>query len=167
MKTIIIPTDLSIDSLDLVKNAVLNYPDEIINIVLSYGREIRLTDFEPMNFLSTRNFNSNINENFINLKQKLFHEHKNQIGKISIEAFSGMNSFAFANFLEAHQISEALIPATAQNKFPSKGYFDIRDLIKANMKKVIEVQTRKKDLKQTDYKLTVTSISKTMNFIEN
>lgn len=167
MKTIIIPTDLSINSLDLVKNAVLNYPNEIINIVLSYGHEMRLSDFQPMNFLSSRNFKSNINENFINLKQKLFQEHKNQIGKINVEAFTGMNSFAFANFLEAHQISEALIPETAQNSFPSREYFDISDLIRENMQKVIEVKTRKKDLRQKDCKLTVTSISKKVNFLEN
>lgn len=166
MKTIIIPTDLSLNSLSLIKNAVLNYPDEVISIILSYGYEIRITDFQPMNFLGSRRFKSNSSEKFLNLKQKLFQDHKNQIRKISVVPFSGMNSFAFLNFLESHGINEALIPAEALNDFPSGKYFDISSLIKANIKKVIEVQTKNKS-EQLDYKLTITSISKKINLLKN
>lgn len=139
MKTILIPTDLSIGSLDLIKNAVLNFPNQKLNIILTYGLKTHVSDFEPMNFLGSRNSSSTVPKEFVDMKNKLYLEHRNQLSKIRIEAFTGMNSYAFKNFLIANNVTEAIVPKASFNDFPSKTQFDLRDLIIQHIEKLILV----------------------------
>lgn len=159
MKTIIIPTDLSLNSLDLVKNAVLHFPNEQINIVLAYGFEVRVSDFQPMDFLGSRGFKSEINKNFLHLKKKISLEHKNQIGKLTIEAFTGTNTIAFKNFLIAHNITMALVPEIPQDSFSTKNHFDISPLIQSNMDKIITIMTSTTDKIKSDSALSINSLN--------
>lgn len=163
MKTIIIPTDLSLGSLDLVKNAVLNFPGEKINIVLTYGMKLAMSEFQPMEFLGNRNYKSEICHKFTRLKKRLFIEHKNQINKIDIEVFTGTNAIAFSNFLKRNNISIALIPNTALRNFPTKKHYDITKLIKSNMSNIIEVDHDGRSEFHNNSGLTVTSISQKIN----
>ncbi len=159
MKTIIIPTDLSLNSLDLVKNAVLHFPNEKINIVLTYGFSVRITDFQPMDFLGSRAFKPEINKDFLALKKKLSMEHKNQISRLSIEVFTGTNSIAFKNFLDAHNITTALVSEKPQVSFATKNQFDISPLIQANMDNIITVIGTTTDSLSMDSTMTINSLN--------
>lgn len=158
MKTILIPTDLSTRSLDLIKNAILNFPNEKLNIILAYGLKSHVSDFEPMNFLSARNTSTTINKEFVDMKNKLYLEHRNQLVKIRIEAFTGMNSFAFKNFLIANKVTQAVVPKTSFDNLPSKHQFDLRDLILEHVDQLIMVDSPGSIDSNNSFKFKVSSI---------
>lgn len=158
MKTILIPTDLSKESLDLIKNAILNFPNQKIKIIMAYGLKTHISDFEPMNFLSSRYLTSELSNDFVNKKNRLQLEHSNQIAKIQIEVFTGTNSYAFKNFLMANEVTDAIIPKSKLRNFSSKNHFDLSDLINKQVTNVIAVNHPVNNTSNDNFKFKVSSI---------
>ena len=162
MKTILIPTDFSVQSLDLIKNAILNFPNQKVNIVLALGKKSMVSDFEPMIFLGLRN-SETIERTFVSKKNKLHLEHKNQISRIQIEVFTGTNKYAFDNFLVANNITDALLPMAPFRNFNAKNYFCLSHLIQANMDKVVKVDNFTEEPTKKEFVFKVTSILDRVN----
>lgn len=163
MKTILIPTDLSTESLNLIKNSILNFPNQKINIVLGIGRKTVIGDFEPMDFLGGRNYKAPVSREFASHKNKLYLEHKNQISKIRVEVFTGANKYAFTNFLAANQITDGLMPKTPFNNFTTKNYFDLSQLMRSNMEELVFVDNQVQEPLRKEFNFKVTSILDRIN----
>lgn len=109
--SILIPTDFSVSSLNLVKQVLLEHPEDELNILLTF--ECQLTDsITDLLFLSKQSIiDSHSNEDF----QDGLHILKNRFGSkirtFRIEPFFGFNSRAFRAFVQANNVVHAYLPS--------------------------------------------------------
>lgn len=134
-----IPTDFSVPSLQLVEYAILNYPNTLLDIVLVHGYRPPTTKWEAINFSPIREINKLSGESFCRAKNQLCREHKGELGNLRVELFTGHNSMAFKNFMEQHQLEEAVVPANRFLMCSGTRSFDVTPLIKKNMPQVVEI----------------------------
>lgn len=108
-KTILIPTDFSIESLMPVKQAALENPDGQIEIILLYCcfSSNSITDllfYSPESVIDEA-----INFEFREACLILENTYQSRIAKLSIEVFHGLNGSAFGNFIAGKHITEAMM----------------------------------------------------------
>jgi len=139
MKKILIPTDFSTESLQLVEFAILNYNEVPLDIVLVHGYRMPEVYWEVLNFSAIREVRHLSTQAFHDAKLELLREHKKEIQSISIELFTGNNSLAFKNFLAQLHVSEALIPSENFLHFPNYRSFDPTYFIRKNMENIREI----------------------------
>jgi hypothetical protein len=139
VKKIFIPTDFTPESLELVEYAILNHPDTQLDIILLAGFRQPEKRWDNFHLNLGGEIRRQLNSPFKTSKNRLLLEYKNNIARISIELFTGVNSYAFQNFLERHGVEDALIPNREILHYRSKKWFDTTRFLKENVKNVIEV----------------------------
>jgi len=139
MSKIIIPTDFTVESLQLVEYAILNFPNTKLDIVLIAGFWLPDSKWGLIHFSEREQIAKQISQEFNEEKRRLLLENKGTIENISIKLFSGFNSFAFQNFLEQIDAENAIIPKNSKLQYQSKKWFDTTKFIKRGVKNVIEV----------------------------
>ncbi len=139
MRKIIIPTDFTVASLQLIEFAVLNFPNDKLDIRLIAGYRLPDSRWAITHFSEREQLHKEFSEDFIDFKRRLEKEHKDTIGSISFEVFTGVNSFAFQNFIEQIEAEDAIVPTIKALKCTGKKWFDATNFIKKNLKNVIEV----------------------------
>jgi hypothetical protein len=154
MKNILIPTDFTIESLQLIEYALLNFPNTKLNIVLIAGLRLPDTRWAIFHFSQSEQIKKQLSDEFNEAKRLIIHEHKEAIGNITFQLFSGVNSFAFQNFLEQLNADDAVIPQGNSLYCPKRKWFDTTRLIKKNVKNVIEVPVElTKEVSQKKYSI--------------
>ncbi|OMP30534.1 hypothetical protein [Mangrovimonas sp. DI 80] len=141
MKTVLIPTDFSENSLQLLKSAVLNFPEDTLSIVFASGYRIGESLFDYLNLSNTRILNSIVSPGYLEAQKQLFEDHGYKVKNVQNVVFDGTNRFAFKGFMEIYSIDEALIPSTSYKNFASKRCFDISPFIRNSDIKYIEVNS--------------------------
>lgn len=139
MKKVLIPTDYSVESLQLIEYAVLNNPDTKLDIVLVAGYKLPDTRWAISHFNKSVEINKQLDNDFITAKRSLILEHTKNIETICFELFTGSNVFAFQNFLEQFNAEDALVPKDNILCCHSHKWFDTTNFLKKNVKNVIEV----------------------------
>jgi len=139
MKKILIPTDFSVASLQLVEYAVLNNPESRLHIVLVAGHRLPDTRWAMIHFNEREEIHKQFTDVFITAKRCLMLEHKKSIETISFELFTGENSCAFQNFLEHLDADEAIVPKARSLHCRDRKWFDTTKYLKKNVKNVTEV----------------------------
>jgi hypothetical protein len=139
MRKILIPTDFTIESLQLVEYALLNFPNTKLDIILIAGFKLPDTRWAIFHFSEREQIREQISEEFNATKRRIVFEHKKAIENITIQLFSGINSFAFQDFLEQLHVDDAIIPKGGSLYNPNRKWFDTTGFIKKNVKNVIEV----------------------------
>lgn len=139
MRKILIPTDFTVQSLQLVEFAFINYPNTKLDIILIAGFKLLDTRWAIFHFSEREQIRKQLSEEFFEAKRLIVREHKEAIDNITIQLFSGVNSFAFQNFLEQLHVDDAIIPKANSLYCPSGKWFDTTMFIKKNVKNVIEV----------------------------
>ena len=154
MKKVLIPTDFTIESLELVEYAILNFPNTTLDIVLVAGYRLPDTRWAVANFSAKEQIHQQLHEPFRVAMRRLLLEHKNHISNLHFEVFTGINSFAFRNFMEQHEVSCALIPKGKMLHFSGNRWFDITGFIKKNITELIEIpMERGKEIPQERFSL--------------
>lgn len=138
-RTVLIPTDFTIESLNLLKYA-LQVPDENkVNVVLVLG--LRLSDsIMDLLFLSRKEEVENLmSDDFKTACKIMRNKYAGRLNSFRIEIFSGFTQSSFRNFLEGNQITEIFIPRDYVLKSPAKKSFALMPFIQANKYLVTEV----------------------------
>lgn len=139
MKKVLIPTDFTLESLQLIEYAILNFPKTKLNIVLVNGFKLPETRWGLYQFSAGREINRLTTEKYINAKKVFFREHSDAIQSLGIELFTGRNSPAFQNFSEQLEITDAIVPKGDFLNFSHPQCFDPTPFIKKNIQNVIEI----------------------------
>ncbi|WP_372756221.1 hypothetical protein [Mariniflexile sp.] len=146
MKTILIPTDFTIDSLSLVKNALNDEQESKVNIILAYGKKLPWSAMDLL-YLSKNKFILNLqDEDFIEAKEIISNKYKSKINSFKIDVFHGFNQNAFNNFISSHRATHSVIPEDDtyfDNKF--KGGFNITTFIRKSDLHISTVQCVKEN----------------------
>lgn len=130
-KTILIPTDFSIESLHVVKSVLSkSHGEEVYDIILLHG--VRMTDSitELLFFSSASLIDSLSNHQFNEACMVIKNKFSSQINSMRKDIFSGTTQSAFNNYIEANKVSKAYIPTNYELQLTSKKSFDILPYIK-------------------------------------
>ncbi|WP_066218346.1 hypothetical protein [Formosa haliotis] len=129
MKTVLIPTDFSEKSLQLIKNAVLHFPNESFKLVIASGYEMSLNNYNPISYSRPKLIRELADKSFYNTLSNVIQDHKNKIENVKIELYTGNTNEAFKDFIKNNAVDDAIIPENQLTQFPNKRCFDISNLI--------------------------------------
>lgn len=123
-KTILIPTDFSIESLRLLRAAVQSVENGSIHVVFLHCVYQQDSIIDLLFFSKQSLVDSLTNEDFKDACRIIRNKYSTAIHSIRTEIFSGTTHAAFQNFLEGNRIDEVLIPKNYTLQQTSKFSFD-------------------------------------------
>ncbi|MFD1257282.1 hypothetical protein ACFQ3S_10785 [Mucilaginibacter terrae] len=129
MKTLLIPTDFNIKSLNCIPALRKRYYPEKVNIVLVHM--MKITDnMQELLMLSRRSTEyQHISEEFYNTCARLRQNNKNSIHNIRIEFFYGSTVAVFKNFLEANEVDAIVLLNNYRYALLNKNSIDPAQLV--------------------------------------
>jgi hypothetical protein len=130
MKNVLIPTDFSIRSLNLVKAAVQTNLDEPLNIVLVHFFKMSDNIQELMMLSKRMKDYDNISEAFKATCRELEDSYPQRINAIRIECFYGSTLAVFKNYLFGNGISLIIYDEHFRYKKVNKNSIDPLNIIK-------------------------------------
>jgi hypothetical protein len=140
-RTILIPTDFSVPSLDVVEHVIANAGDHPVDIVLTHCVFLPATeDIEMRHFSKKALIQSLRNPDYKNAYRAMRLRHPNPNVAIKTDLFTGWNQRAFNNFLEGNRIDEAVIPKPYKPSLNLKSSFDPIPFIRKSRLKITEVE---------------------------
>lgn len=139
MKRVLIPTDFTVESLQLIEYAVLNFPKTPLEVILVSGFKLPDTRWGITHFSEKREINKFTTESFAKAKQTFIREHSDTIGNVHVRLFTGYNSLAFQNFSEQLQAHDAIVPKGKFLHYSNANSFDPTRYIRKNVTNVIEI----------------------------
>ena len=140
MVTVLIPTDLRSDSLQLIEEAVRSFPGESMDIVLCLGYHLSDNRLDLISFKPRRFINMQMTDQSKDRQKKLRQKYTHIIKSIGVELFCGHNMPAFQNFLEMNHFDKALIPSDDFLRFNDAQFFSISKFIRRSKLDVVEVE---------------------------
>ncbi|MCW5909439.1 MAG: hypothetical protein KIT62_00105 [Cyclobacteriaceae bacterium] len=138
-RTVLIPTDFTIESLNLLKYAAQSAESESINLVLAHGLHLSDSIFDLLFFSRTETVEKLLNEDFEAAGKILRNKYASRINSFRIEIFSGFTQSAFQNFLSGNRVTEILLPKTYSFKAVTQRSFDLAPFARASKYPVKEV----------------------------
>jgi hypothetical protein len=139
-KTILIPTDYSVESLYLLKSVLANQSqDDKCNIILLHGVYSSGSITELLFYSKAKLVKSLSNESFNTACEIIKNKYASLINSFRIDVFSGYTQSAFDNYVEANKIDEAYIPENYQFKLNKKKSMDILPFIRKSNLDLVEV----------------------------
>lgn len=144
MKTILIPTDFTADSLSILKNALHNEKDEKVNIILGYGKRLSWSISDLLSYSTKSILKELEDDEFTEAKEIILNKYGSKINSLRIELFHGFNQNAFNNYIEGNQVDYSIVP-DSDNVMDSKykNGFDIVPFIKKSALPVETVEYKK------------------------
>jgi hypothetical protein len=131
MKTILLPTDLQIESLNLFSHAIHKNSTTELNIILLTG--LRSSDsIVELLFTSRTEKTSLISKDFKNAYEIIKNRNASIIKNIRVEFFSGITRNAARNFIDANGVDEIFLPRDYKLNLNAHGSFDIIPLLKGH-----------------------------------
>lgn len=124
---ILIPTNFSVESLNMVREVVENNNELNADIILACGVHPPDSITELL-FFSKRKLKDNyISEEFMNALRFLQNRYPQQINSINIELIVYNTKSFVKNFLDANHIETVYLPSNGKLFLPNKECFDICD----------------------------------------
>jgi hypothetical protein len=140
IKKILIPTDFSIQSLNVLKSALsdLNEGDKV-DILMVHGM-YNSTNITSLLFFSRKEILDSVaSDSFREACQIIKSKYSSKINSMREEIFTGFTQSAFENFVEGNRIDEAVIARNYQMQLENKKSFDVTPFIRRSNVKVKEV----------------------------
>jgi hypothetical protein len=139
-KTILLPTDFSIESLTVLKTVLSeSATEEKFDIILLHG--VHLTDsITDLLFYSKKKIiNQFVSEEFNEACSVIQNKYASKINSIRKDIFTGFTQSAFNNYAEATRIDEAYLPEQHQWHFEKRKSFDLVPFIKKSKLSVQQI----------------------------
>lgn len=140
-RTVLIPTDFTVNSLNIAKVALQkSYQDqEKIHLILVHGL-MASTSITELLFYSKRNTLSKLETPEFQASCKLLlAKFEDRIERMTVDIFSGINQSAFENYTSANNVEEAFIPVNYKLKLKSSDSFDIIPFFRKSKLNLTEV----------------------------
>ncbi len=131
-KTILVPIDFRVASLNTLKIALEPYSEEPIKVILMYAESLDDSITELLFYRSPKSISANITPEFKDALEIIMNRFEGKLQQISIEVFHGYNQSALSTFLESNKVDEIYVPKNYQLKTPKKAFNPIPLLRKSN-----------------------------------
>lgn len=148
MKNILIPTDFTVHSLDIIVATAEKYKAEQLNILLMHGLSMSDSISDLMLFSRNNDRYKLISKEFENACMIIKNRYASVIHNLSVRFMHGNTRHIFRNFLHANQIDLIVFPADYTLQKACEQSIDVAGLLKharCNIDKVA-VQTVKEDV---------------------
>lgn len=140
-KTILIATDFSLESLDILKKVLKKKHDQNdennYNILFVTGYDMGDSIRDLLFSTKSSIFNKIRPTEFCDAYSIINNKYPNLINKVTCDIFTGSFQRTFNNYLEAANVDEAYY-ASSKSRSLSKNQFDITNYLKKN--KIVEAQ---------------------------
>jgi hypothetical protein len=131
-KTILLPTDFTIRSLNLLRHALYSYKETSLNIVMVTGVTLP-ESISDLLFFSKREFFKKMSDaEFTEACDIIRKKYASNINSLRFEIFTGVTQAAFRNFLEGNDIEEIYIPQNKLN-YPERCFDPIPFMQRSNL----------------------------------
>lgn len=127
MTTILIPTDFTLQSLNMVKDAARGFAGQPLNVVLFHALHMP-TDIQDLLFLSNRVPHEKITDDFRRTCAAIKRKNSNVISQINFRHMYGSTNAVFRNFIEANLIEAIFMPEHVILKKVYNNSVDLRPL---------------------------------------
>jgi hypothetical protein len=124
-KTILIPTDFTIESLNTVKGALDQAGDGKVNIILACAADPGDSITDLLFFCKSKYINSLQNDKFREACEILKNKYASQVNSFCIELFTGYRQAAFENFLQGLKVDQVFVPANYKFKLSNGRCYDL------------------------------------------
>lgn len=140
-RTILIPTDFSAPSLDVVEHVIANAGENPVDIVLTHCMFLPATEDIEMRFFSKKELIHSLRgPEFKKAYRTMRLRYPNANVVVKTDLFTGWSQRAFDNYLEGNRIDEAVIPKTYKPALNLKTSFDPIPFIRKSRLKITEVE---------------------------
>ena len=132
---ILLPTDFSIESLNVLKHYLQkNSKDTLLDVVLVHGQTLSDSISELLFFSKYRMLKELNIEHFEDAVKILQNKYDSKLRNVHIDIFTGHNQSAFENYLTGNKIDEIVLSEQLSFKQHNKKSFDItRFALKADI----------------------------------
>ncbi|MEK6478777.1 hypothetical protein WJR50_14620 [Catalinimonas sp. 4WD22] len=142
-KTVIVPTDFSIESLHVVKTILsMTSREEKFDIIFLHGVHLTTSITELLFFSHSEMIRKLSNPHFDEACHVIKNKFSSQINSIRKDIFTGFTQAAFENYLEKNQVDKAFISSTYDLQMSRKNSFDLIPFIKRSNLMVDQVDLR-------------------------
>ncbi|MCL9805959.1 hypothetical protein NAT51_10520 [Flavobacterium amniphilum] len=140
-KTIVIPTDFTVNSLNTLK-AVLsnNTSGTSLDIILLHGMNLSDSIRDLLFFSKMKHIDALSNTEFEEACEVLCNKFDSHINSLKTDLFTGFNQSAFNSYLESNRIEKIYISDSKQN-LSNKNSFDLSVFIKKSVVEVITINS--------------------------
>ncbi|HMO60607.1 MAG TPA: hypothetical protein PKC39_04360 [Ferruginibacter sp.] len=140
-KKILLPTDFSIESLNLLKSILSQNNDGWkYDIVLLHGVTLTSSISELLFFSKASLIQSLTNTDFEDACNVLKNKYASHINSIRKDIFTGFTQTSFNNYVEANRFDMACIPASYKLQIKSSKSFDVVPFIKKSKLKTEQIE---------------------------
>lgn len=129
MKNILVPTDLSIRSLNYLHN-LAERNDDVVSITLMHALRMPDSILDLWMFTKSGKHHSLVTGDFREACEVMKNKYARTIREIKVEFFYGSTSPALRNFLKAHEIHEVAVPQSFVYQCPGKESYNPEKLLK-------------------------------------
>lgn len=131
IKTVLVPTDFCVASLNVLKSLLKNSPEDCkYNIILIHGYRLPDGISQLLFFSKSKAIGSLCDQQFDEACTILKNKFSSQIVSVRKDIFTGYNQAAFRNYIEANEITEAYFSSDYKMNLSGKHSFDILPFIK-------------------------------------
>lgn len=128
-KTILIPTDFTIQSLNVLKSVLSNNSSNTsYNIILLHGLSLDDSIRDLLYFSKYKHIEALTNPEFEEACEVIKNKFDSQISSLRIDLFTGFNVSAFNNYLEGNKVEEIFVSDKKQ-VFSNKNSFNLSRFI--------------------------------------
>lgn len=153
-KTILIPTDFTVNSLNTLKTVLANNSsDTSLDIILLHGLTLSDSIRELLFFSKMKQIDSLTNNEFEEAYEVLCNKFDSQINSFKIDLFTGYNQTAFNSYLKANKVEKIFI-ANRKQKLSHRKSFDLSPFIRKSNVEVITLNTNTEIPQQEKGKIT-------------
>lgn len=139
-KTIVIPTDFTFQSLNVLKTVLSKNEENIsFNIILLHGISLSDSIRDLLFFSKSKLMNTLSNKEFDEACEVIRNKYASQINSFKLDLFTGYTQSSFNNYIEAKEVDEVYISNIALEK-PHKKSFDLMPYIQKSKVELYEVK---------------------------
>lgn len=152
-KTILIPIDFQVASLNTLVKAMHEIQNEKVNVVLIYSEFLSDSIIDLLYYSPAKIIDLNKHPEFKEALEVVKNSFEARIAQIIIKHYHGKNNSAMRNFIEANKINEAYVPK--RYKLKTKGLtFDPTDQLKRCGIQVIGIDWEVKEFSSASEQIT-------------
>ncbi|RFM26118.1 hypothetical protein [Deminuibacter soli] len=142
MKRIVIPTDFTIGSLQLVGEVAAHFPGSRLHITLLHGMEMP-TGILDLLFLGKRNeHNEMVTPAFANACQIIENKYASVLEQLTVQFVYGNNRRVVQHFLDANDIGLVVLPSDGLKPMADPQSVDLAALLKKCRVPVLELPVK-------------------------
>ncbi|MDI9256042.1 MULTISPECIES: hypothetical protein [Flavobacterium] len=140
-KTILIPTDFTVKSLNVLKTILVNSQNtDTFNILLVHGISLNDSIRDLLFYSKSEQIESLTNPEFQEACEVIKNKFGQQIASLRIDLFSGYNLAAFENYLEGNKV-DAIFTCERKSLLINKNSFDLSQFIDKCSVKVTRINS--------------------------